>query len=71
VTNDYDFGDLVIRLQKPCLGLVIVRSFNLGDPAAFAQLASRLRQRASQLSGHLTIIELDKTRQRRLAVGRA
>jgi predicted nuclease of predicted toxin-antitoxin system len=71
VTNDYDFGELVIRLRKPCLGLVIVRDIGLDDPFTFVRLAVRLWQMVDELQGHLTIIESGKTRQRRLVVGDA
>jgi predicted nuclease of predicted toxin-antitoxin system len=66
LTEDWDFGDIAVRLGERAFGIVIVAvSQFTRDPDDFAdRLAGRLADLGSTLVGKLTIIEAGRIRQR-------
>jgi predicted nuclease of predicted toxin-antitoxin system len=66
VTNDHDFGDLVVRHGRKAIGLVLIRQRALVLGEARDEMASRLAALQDRLAGHVTVIDGDKVRQRRL-----
>jgi predicted nuclease of predicted toxin-antitoxin system len=68
VTEDYDFGELLIRWNRRAFGVVIIAP-DVVDGATidvFRALADRLSELGESLTGCLTMIESDRTRQRAL-----
>ena len=71
ISEDWDFGELVIRFALPAKGVVIVpvQAFD-GSLDAIAKYASDVIERLGESClGTLTVIEPHKTRQRRLDRG--
>jgi predicted nuclease of predicted toxin-antitoxin system len=68
VTQDYDFGDLAIRLRKPAIGIVIVAddSFSGSLEEIAAQVVDRLDKLGDALAGRLTVLQAGRTRDREL-----
>jgi predicted nuclease of predicted toxin-antitoxin system len=68
LTEDWDFGDIAIRLKQPAFGIAIVASSQFaGDADEFAdQLTERLTSLGDILIGKLTIIEMGRVRHRDL-----
>jgi predicted nuclease of predicted toxin-antitoxin system len=68
LTEDWDFGELAVRLGKPALGIVIVSTASCrGDLDETAvKVARRIAQLGDGVKGMLTIIEAKRTRQRGL-----
>jgi predicted nuclease of predicted toxin-antitoxin system len=66
LTEDKDFGELVFRLRKPAVGVILLR-FN---PSEEAQKATRLRQLLQNstiaLTGAFVVVEIGKIRIRPL-----
>jgi len=66
LTEDKDFGELVFRLRKPALGIILLR-FN---PSEEVQKATRLRELLQNstitLVGAFVVVEIGKTRIRPL-----
>lgn len=66
VTADYDYGDLIIRDGAAAAGLVIIGPQPGSMVAASAGLAGRIHELGPALVGHLTLLEPERTRRRRL-----
>lgn len=66
VTEDWDYGELVMRFRKPALGVVIVAVE--GSPEEVAgSVAAEIDRFGEGLIGRLTILETGRRRQRELA----
>ena len=66
VTEDFDFGDLLVRDQLPATGVVILYLPKLEPGARAERFASILSDPAFDARGRLTIIEKRRVRQRAL-----
>lgn len=66
VTEDWDFGELVMRFAKPALGVVIVAAEGSAEEVA-RSVSAEIDQLGEELIGRLTIIEAGRRRQRVLA----
>ena len=71
LTEDYDFGELLIRNKRIAFGVVIIAPEVLNGAAIgeFQDSARRLSELGSELNGRLTIMEIDRARQRQLPQG--
>ena len=69
LTEEWDLGELAVRLKRPAHGMVIVSTAALdGDLDDIAEkIARRMTRLGETLLGRLTIIEPGRTRQRDLA----
>lgn len=71
LTEDWDFGELVVRHGRRALGVVIVALPAIGGslkPAA-ETVAEELNELGENLLGNLTILEPGRVRQRRILSG--
>lgn len=66
VTEDFDFGDLVVRDKLPSAGAIILFLPRLGPELRAARLLSVLGDSAFSARGQVTIIEARRVRQRAL-----
>ena len=68
LTHDWDFGELVVRMNQPAVGVVIVAASSLeGDKSEVAiRTAQRVVEQGDDLSGALTILEAGRVRRREL-----
>jgi predicted nuclease of predicted toxin-antitoxin system len=65
LTQDYDFGELVIRLQQASRGVVVVSPATIAPGESAARLiAVRISAMGQTLHNQFTIIDPDRTRQR-------
>lgn len=66
LTEDKDFGELVFRLRKPAIGIILLR-FNPGEETQKAtRLYQLLHNSTITLVGAFTVLEGDKVRTRPL-----
>ena len=66
LTLDFDFGDLVMRDRNPAKGIIIVYLPHDLDDVRIPRIRDALAEIGSTASGHLTIIETERIRQRPL-----
>ena len=66
ITEDRDFGDLVIRKRLPVRGIVLLELDALSNEAEAERLLQVVSTSADQLEGNLTVVEPSRTRVRRL-----
>lgn len=68
VTEDRDFGELTVRLQRPAVGIVIaaVSEFDNTLDAIASRIADAIHNLDVGCIGYLTTIEPGRIRQRRL-----
>lgn len=68
ITEDKDYGDLTVRDGHPAVGIVIsqVDRFPGGIREAIDVLCERIESLGSSLIGAVTVIELERVRQRAL-----
>ena len=71
VSQDWDFGELVIRFALPAKGVVIVpvQAFEVTLDAIAKYATDVIQQLGESCVGTLTVIEPHKTRQRHLKHG--
>ncbi len=62
ITEDKDFGDLVIRLGLPAHGIVLVRIEPADSDAKLLRLREVLETHPHRLAGCLTVVDRSKTR---------
>jgi predicted nuclease of predicted toxin-antitoxin system len=68
VTEDYDFADLIFRFGKKAIGVIIIAP-ELADVPGNENtqaIAARVLQLSDQLVGKLTVLEMNRNRQREL-----
>lgn len=68
VTEDFDFGDLLMRDALPSAGAVILFMPKLDPEARAARLHDILASAGFEMNGSLTIIEAKRVRQRPVAM---
>jgi predicted nuclease of predicted toxin-antitoxin system len=56
LTADKDFGELIQRERKSHAGIILIRLAGLSSAAKAEMVSNILRERASELSGALTVI---------------
>lgn len=66
VTEDFDFGELAVRFATPRTGVVIVSCRGLSPVETIARAVEGIREAGDALRGHLTSIEAERVRRRRL-----
>ncbi len=66
ITEDQDFGELVIRRRLPVTGIVLLEMDPLSNQAEAERLSRVVAELGSQLEGRLVVIEPGRTRLRPL-----
>ena len=66
LTEDKDFGELVIRLRLPAYGVIFVRLEGLTLEHKQSRLSLLLKNGAARLPRHFTVVETKRTRFRPL-----
>ena len=66
LTEDKDFGELVVRLRLPAYGVVLVRMNPADTPAKLARLRHLLLHHADRLPGSFVVLDEKKARFRSL-----
>lgn len=66
LTQDYDFGELVVRYGRLSSGLVLIGCQTLGRTERVERAVAVLLEEGERLAGTFTIIELDRVRRRKL-----
>ena len=66
LTEDKDFGELVVRLGLPAYGIVLLRMNPADSDAKLVRLRAVLQQHASRLRGSIVVVDGSKTRFRPL-----
>jgi predicted nuclease of predicted toxin-antitoxin system len=66
ITSDKDFGELVVRLGRPTIGVVNLALGELGSAARAEIAASRLHELGDRVLGNLVTIEPGRVRMRPL-----
>lgn len=66
LTEDKDFGELVVRLGLPTYGLVLLRMNPADSAGKLTRLRYVLAHRGPRLAGSFTIVDAKKTRFRPL-----
>lgn len=66
LTEDKDFGHLVVRLGLPAIGIVLLRLHPEDTPSKLARLRELLRLHADRLTGSFIVIDASRVRIRPL-----
>lgn len=66
ITEDQDFGELVIRNRLPASGVILLELDRLSSAAEAKRVAGVVTSLAQRLSGHLVVVAPDRTRLRPL-----
>jgi predicted nuclease of predicted toxin-antitoxin system len=66
LTEDKDFGEMVVRLKLPAYGLVLFRTNPADSPAKLARLRHLLQHHGHRLPGSFTVLDRKKVRFRPL-----
>jgi predicted nuclease of predicted toxin-antitoxin system len=66
LTEDKDFGELVVRLKLPAYGIVLLRMNPVDSAGKLARLREVLAKDASRLAGTFVVVDEGKTRFRAL-----
>lgn len=66
LTEDKDFGELVCRLRRPALGVVLLRFDVLDRALKIPRMRYLVEEMAERLPGALVVLEADKVRIRPL-----
>ena len=66
LTEDKDFGELVVRLRLPAFGVVLIRMNPTDSVAKLARLREVLQHHAARLAGSFVVVDESKTRFRLL-----
>ncbi len=66
LTEDKDFGELVIRLGRPALGVVLIRINPADSATKLVRLREVLQHQALRLPGSFVVLDESKTRIRSL-----
>ena len=67
LTEDKDFGELVVRLQLPAYGIVLLRLDPADSQTKLARLRDVIATDSARLPGYFVVIDEDKARFRSLA----
>ena len=66
LTEDKDFGELVVRLRRPAHGVVLIRINPANTAAKLTRLRHLLRHHRHRLPGSFAVVDAGKTRFRPL-----
>lgn len=66
LTEDKDFGELVVRLQLPAHGIILLRINTANTGLKLARLRNLLANHAHRLPGSFVVVDESKTRFRSL-----
>ena len=66
LTEDTDFGELVVRLGKPTLGVVLLRLMNETADVRAARVRFLLEEHGDRVRGHHFVVGRDRLRFRKL-----
>jgi predicted nuclease of predicted toxin-antitoxin system len=67
LTEDKDFGELVVRLGMPAFGIVLLRMNPADSAAKLARLRAVLQTHAARLPGSFVVVDESKARFRPLS----
>jgi predicted nuclease of predicted toxin-antitoxin system len=67
ITDDRDFGELVIRQKLRAVGVVLIELDRLSNVAEADRVTDAISSHAEKLAGHLAVIEPARVRFRPLA----
>ncbi len=68
LTEDKDFGELVFRLKKPAIGIILLR-FDVSErKAKWNSLISLVREHGERIHGNFVTVDAEKSRFRPLHV---
>jgi predicted nuclease of predicted toxin-antitoxin system len=62
LTEDTDFGELVVRLRKPALGVILLRLADAPAAAKAARMRLLLATHADAIHGHYVVVGPDRIR---------
>ena len=65
ITGDKDFGELIFRLKRVALGVVLARLLGLSAPTKALIVSNAVREHGSEMTGCFTVIEPNSVRIRR------
>jgi predicted nuclease of predicted toxin-antitoxin system len=65
VTGDKDFGELIFRLNRVALGVILVRLLGLSAITKAGLVSDAIREHGSEMEGCFTVIEPGNVRIRR------
>lgn len=71
LTEDTDFGELVVRLGKPAVGVILLRLAGEAPAAKAARVRLLLGAHGDRVLGHHVVVGRDRFRFRRLARSQA
>jgi predicted nuclease of predicted toxin-antitoxin system len=66
LTEDKDFGELVVRLGLPAHGVILIRMDVADSMAKLRRLSTVLEEHANRLPGSFVVVDASKTRFRPL-----
>lgn len=66
LTEDKDFGDLTVRLQKPAIGLILLRLNPNDHELKIIRLRRLITDYGDRLAGHYSVVGRDRFRFRPL-----
>jgi predicted nuclease of predicted toxin-antitoxin system len=62
ITEDKDFGEIVIRLRRPAIGVVLLRMDRSRPAEKLARLISALHLAPDRLHGNLIVVSRERVR---------
>lgn len=65
ITGDKDFGELIFRLKRVALGVVLVRLLGLSATTKAAIVSNAIREHGGEMAGSFTVVEPGNVRIRR------
>jgi predicted nuclease of predicted toxin-antitoxin system len=66
ITEDKDFGELVVRLRLPAIGILLIRMEPADSSAKLARLLDVIRSHGDRLAGAFVVVDETKVRIRPL-----
>ena len=66
ITEDQDFGELVIRQRLPVRGIILLELDRLSNVAEAQRVSHVVSKHSDQVKGHLIVVEPSRIRVRRL-----
>jgi predicted nuclease of predicted toxin-antitoxin system len=66
ITEDHDFGELVVRQKLPVLCVMLLELDRLSNAAEAARVRSVVASEGSGLAGHFVVVEVARIRRRRI-----
>lgn len=66
ITEDKDFGELVYRLKKPAVGIILIRISVEKRTSKWPQTKKLIKEFGDRLKGHFVVVEENRFRFRKL-----